>query len=465
VAHKIKPHTYALISLGCPKNLVDSERMAGLLQLGGYRLVDDPRGAELAVINTCGFIADARAESCDAIEEMLRLKKQGRLGRVIVAGCLAERQREKLLERYPEIDQLLGVFARDEVANVVTRLDGKKGDSPRLPESPEASFAEKRSVPLFPPAPKQPLPDNGRLRITLPHLAYLKIAEGCNRLCSFCSIPQMRGPYASKPIEQVVAEAEELAADGVRELVLVAQDTTFYGLDTDSRPRLAELLRRLEEIDGLAWIRLMYLYPAHITDELVDVIASGRKILPYLDVPLQHINDEVLQRMRRRVGRGETEQLLERLRGRIDSLVLRTTLMTGFPGETEGQFEELLDFVRRWRFERLGAFAYCDEPGTPAVELDGHLPERVKQARRDRLMAVQQEIAFAWNASQVGRRLDVMIDRCISAEENAYVGRSYADAPEVDGQVYVTGEGLVPGQIVACEVVAAENYDLIAVNV
>ena len=251
----------------------------------------------------------------------------------------------------------------------------------------------------------------------------------------------MRGPYASKPIEQVVAEAEELAADGVRELVLVAQDTTFYGLDIDGQPRLAELLRRLEEVDGLAWIRLMYLYPMHITDELIEVIAGGSKILPYLDLPLQHINDEVLQRMRRRVDRRQTEQLLDRLRQRIDSLVLRTTLMTGFPGETEEQFEELLDFVRRRRFERLGVFAFCNEPGTPAAELDGHLPEEVKQARRDRLMAAQQEIAFAWNASQVGRRLDVMIDRRIPGEPNAYVGRSYADAPEVDGQVYVTGRG------------------------
>jgi ribosomal protein S12 methylthiotransferase len=451
VAKKITPHTYALVSLGCPKNLVDSERMAGLLQLGGYRLVADPRGADVAVINTCGFIADARAESCDAIQEMLRLKKQGRLGRVIVTGCLAEREREKLLERFPGIDQLIGVFARDEIAQAITIGDHGNSNS------------EQRA--LFRPAPPTPLPDTGRLRITLPHLAYLKIAEGCNRLCSFCSIPLMRGPYASKPLDEVLAEAEELAADGVRELVLVAQDTTFYGLDTDGKPQLAELLRRLQEVDGLAWIRLMYLYPAHVTDELVEVIASDRKILPYLDMPLQHINDEVLQRMRRRVGRQETEQLLERLRGRIDSLVLRTTLMTGFPGETDEQFEELLTFVRRWRFERLGAFAYCEETGTPAAELDGRLPEEVKQARRDRLMSVQQEIAFAWNASQVGRRLDVMIDCCISPEENAYVGRSYADAPEVDGQVYVTGENLLPGQIVTCEVVAAQNYDLIAVNV
>jgi ribosomal protein S12 methylthiotransferase len=445
VSKKTTKHTYALVSLGCPKNLVDSERMAGLLQLDGYELVAEPRGAELVIVNTCGFIADARAESYDAIEEMLKLKKQGRLGKVIVTGCLAERERETLLERYPGIDQLIGVFARDEIANVVIE---KKG-----------------TVPLFPAAPSEPLPDTGRLRITLPHLAYLKIAEGCNRLCSFCSIPQMRGPYASKPIKRVVAEAEELAADGVRELVLVAQDTTFYGLDIDGHPQLAELLRRLEEVDGLAWIRLMYLYPAHVTDKLIEVIASSKKILPYLDIPLQHINDEVLQRMRRRIGRRETEQLLDRLRGRIGSLVLRTTLMAGFPGETEEQFEELLDFVKRRRFERLGAFAYCNEPGTPAAELDGHLPEEVKQTRRDRLMAAQQEIAFAWNASQVGRRLDVIIDRCISVGENAYMGRSYADAPEVDGQVYVTGENLVPGQIVPCEVVAAKDYDLIGVVV
>lgn len=423
--------------------------MAGLLDREGYRLVPNADGADLVVVNTCGFIGDARAESHDVIKEMLRLKKRGRLGKIIVAGCMAERDRESLLEKYPGVDQLIGVFARDEIGKLVT-----------LSYSGEPDHHS-----LFLPAPSRPLPDTGRRRITLPHLAYLKIAEGCNRLCSFCSIPQMRGPYASKPIDEVVAEAEELAADGVRELVLVAQDTTFYGLDTGSQPQLAELLRRLQAIEGLSWIRLMYLYPAHITDELIDVIASGNKILPYLDMPLQHISDEVLRRMRRRVGRDETEQLLDRLRGRIDSLVLRTTLMTGFPGETEEQFEELLDFVHRRRFERLGVFAYCDEQGTPAAELDEHLPEEVKQARRDRLMAAQQEVAFAWNASQVGRQMDVMIDCCISAEENAYVGRGYADAPEVDGQVYVTGENLSPGQIVPCEIVAVQGYDLIAVAV
>ncbi len=291
----------------------------------------------------------------------------------------------------------------------------------------------------------------------------MKIAEGCDRLCSFCSIPGLRGPYASKPIEQVVAEAEELVADGARELILVAQDTSFYGVEIDGRPRLAELLTRLEEIEGLAWIRLMYLYPQHVSEELIAVLAGGKKVLPYLDLPLQHINDEVLRRMRRGVTRAETERLIDRLRGRIEGLVLRTTLIAGFPGETPQQFDELLEFVRRRRFERLGAFAYSEEPGTAAAELDGALPEDVKRARREQILAAQQEIAFAWSQSQVGRTLDVLIDGEVPGQPDAFVGRSYADAPEIDGAVYVTGAGLQPGQIVACEIVAARGYDLVGV--
>jgi ribosomal protein S12 methylthiotransferase len=410
-------------------------------------MVSKPNGADLVVVNTCGFIGDARDESYDTIKEMIRLKKQGKIGKIVVAGCLAERDKEKLLEKFPGIDQLLGVFARDDVALSLHQLDG--GDAGHKA--------------LFRPAPSVPLPDTGRRRITLPHLAYLKVAEGCNRLCSFCSIPQMRGPFASKPIEQVVAEAEELAADGVRELVLVAQDTSFYGLDIYGEPRLAELLRSLVKVDKIAWIRLMYLYPMHITDELIDMLGKGSKVLPYLDMPLQHSNDEVLERMRRRVNRRQTEELLDKLRGRVDSLVLRTTMLTGFPGETEAQFEELVEFVQQRQFERLGVFAFCNEPGTPAETLDGHLSEEVKHARRDRLMAVQQEIAFVWNGRQVGRTMDVIIDGQIAGEENAYVGRSYADAPEIDGQVFVTGEQLSPGQIVSCEIVASQGYDLIGI--
>lgn len=439
-------HAYALISLGCPKNLVDSERIAGGLQARGHQLTAQPADADFVVVNTCGFIASAREESYAAIAEMIELKRRGRLRGIIVAGCLAEREKDNLLAKYPEIDRVVGVFARDDLAAAAEQMcDG---------------LAEQRT--LFRPAPARPLSDLDRLRITPPHVAFVKVSEGCNRLCSFCSIPQMRGPYASKPIEQIVAEARQLAAAGTKELILVAQDTSFYGLDLYGEPRLAELLRQLRQIDDLAWIRLMYLYPMHVTDELLDVLAAGDKVLPYLDLPLQHINDEVLAAMRRRVSRDETRRLLDRLRSRIPNLVLRTTLLVGFPGETEPQFAELCEFVRQQRFERLGVFAFCSEPGTPAAALPGQLPEEVKQARRHELLAIQQKIAFAWSQAQVGRQRDVILDRRVPEQRDAYLGRSHADAPEVDGAVYVTGRGLAPGQIVACEVVAAQGYDLVA---
>jgi len=438
---------YSLITLGCPKNLVDSERMLGLLQLEGYQFTAQPEGADFVVINTCGFLADAREESLAAIREMEQLKDEGRLRGIIVSGCMAERQKETLLERCPGIDQLVGVFGRDEITRAADRLIG--------------GLTEQRSI--FRPAESVPLSDTDRLRITPGHLAYLKIAEGCDRLCTFCSIPLMRGKHASKPIDRIIAEAEQLAADGTRELNLVAQDLTYYGIDLDGRPQLSDLLARLEEVDGVEWIRLMYLYPMHVTDELIDRIAGSRKIVPYLDIPLQHINDDVLRRMNRRVDRAETEALIARLRNRIEGLVLRTTMIAGFPGETEEQFEELLKFVRKQQFERLGAFAYCREPDTPADRLDGHLPEDVIESRRARLLETQQQIAFAWNESQVGQRRDVLIDRDIPGEEAAYVGRSYAEAPEIDGVIYVTGTDLTPGQIVPCEIVAAQEYDLIAV--
>jgi ribosomal protein S12 methylthiotransferase len=421
--------------------------MAGLLQLDGYRMVSDPAGADFVVINTCGFIGDARAESHKAIEEMLDLKTKGKLRGVIVTGCLAERDKDRLLQEYPQIDQLVGVFGREDIGLAAGRTI--------------AGIAEQRTI--FRPAPSRPPEDTHRLRITARHLAFLKIAEGCNRLCSFCSIPQMRGAYASKPLEQIVAEAEELAADGVKELVLVAQDTTFYGVDLYGKPQLAELLRRLDCVTGLVWIRLMYLYPMHIGEELIETIAGAKKILPYLDIPLQHINDEVLKRMRRRVSRAETIELLARLRKGIPRLVLRTTFIAGFPGETEKQFAELVDFVKKEKFERLGAFSYCEEENTPAMELDGAIPQEIRNQRRDRLLAVQQPIAFKWNKSQISQRHEVIIDSYIPGQNNAYIGRSYADAPEIDGVVYVTGEKLKPGQIVTCEIVTTKNYDLIAI--
>ena len=445
--------TYAFVSLGCPKNLVDSERMLGLLQLDGYELVGDPDGADFVVVNTCGFIERARTESFASIDEMLRLKKAGRTRGVIVSGCLAERQRELLLEERPEIDSLVGVFGREEITRVADRLVGH--------------LEEQRSV--FQPAPIRALSDRDRLRITPRHFAYLKVSEGCDRLCTFCAIPKMRGKHASKPIEEILAEAEQLAKDGVRELIIVAQDTTYYGMDIYGEPRLAELLRRLDEVAGLEWIRLMYFYPMYVSDELIDTIAAAKKIVPYLDMPLQHINDTMLRRMARRVTRGETESLLAKLRERIPRLTMRTTFITGFPGETEEQFAELVEFVQRQKFERLGVFTYSFEPDTPAANLPDHVTEEVKEDRRGRLMAAQQEVAFEWNSQQIGKRIDVLIDQPVpdEDEENIWIGRSHADAPDVDSVIYVTGNNrkLAPGKIIACEVVAVQEYDLVAVAV
>ncbi len=441
--------SYSFISLGCPKNLVDSERMLGLLQLDGYRLVSEPEGADFVVVNTCGFIERARDESYAAIHEMLDLKRRGGTKGVIVSGCLAEREKEALLERCPDIDHLVGVFGREHVTKVADRLLG--------------GLVEQRTV--FRPAPSKPLPDTDRLRITPRHFAFLKISEGCDRLCTFCAIPKMRGKHATKPIEEVVAEARELVRDGVRELNIVAQDTTYYGIDLYGRPRLAELLAELGRIEGLDWIRVMYLYPMYFNDELIDVLAQSPKIVPYLDLPLQHINDVMLRRMQRRVNRTDTEALLTRLRKAIPGLVLRTTFLVGFPGETDAQFDELVEFVREQRFERLGVFTYSYEADTPSARLGEHLDEDLKNSRRERLMAAQQEVAFAWNDRQIGKQLDVLIDRPVPNERNAWIGRSYADAPDVDGVVYVTGKKLRPGELVSCEIVASRDYDLIGAAV
>ncbi|GAB6186538.1 30S ribosomal protein S12 methylthiotransferase RimO [Thermopirellula anaerolimosa] len=438
--------TCSLIALGCPKNLVDGEHMLGLLESDGYRLVTQPDRADVVIVNTCGFLQAARRESFSVIEDMLKLKRRGRISGVVVAGCLAERDREALLKRYPEVDQVVGLFAREEIVRAVDRIVG--------------GIREQRT--LFHPASVVPMNDARRFRVTPSHLAYLKISEGCDRLCTFCTIPHIRGKHVTKPMEDVVEEARSLAADGVRELIVVAQDTTYYGLDLYGRPMLAELLRQLREIEDLRWIRLMYLYPMYFTDELIDVLAEGGKILPYLDMPLQHINDRILRRMKRRVGRAETEVLLDRLRSVIKNLVMRTTMIVGFPGETEREFEELVEFVREQRFERLGVFEFSREPGTPADRMKEHLPRRVIQERRDRLMAIQQKITYQWSRNQVGRRLAVLLDQPVPEQENVWLGRSYADAPEIDGAVYVTGEGLRAGQFVECEIVAAEGYDLAA---
>ena len=445
--HVTKPQLskgrYCFVSLGCPKNLVDSEKMLGTLALDGYTLVSEPEGADFVIVNTCGFIESSRQESKAVIREMLDLKRAGKTKGVIVAGCLPERSGSGLLDELPEIDHIVGVFGRDEINRVADHLIG--------------GAREQRE--LFRPAPIKAMDDTARLRITPRHFAYLKISEGCDRTCTFCAIPKMRGKHVTKPMEMVIAEARELAKDGVKELNLVAQDTTYYGLDLYGEVRLAELLKELEQVDGIEWIRLMYLYPIHFTEPLIDTIAGSRKIIPYLDMPLQHINDQMLKRMQRRVGRARRVELLGKLRERVPNLVMRTTFIVGFPGETEEQFAELKEFVQEARFERMGVFTYSLEPGTPAVKLDGHLPEEVKDRRRDELMALQQEIAFEFGDSLVGYELDALLDEQL--EEGLWLGRTYADAPEIDGNIVVSGEGLELGQFVPVEIVARDGYDWI----
>jgi ribosomal protein S12 methylthiotransferase len=440
--------TFAFVSLGCPKNLVDSERMLGKLAQDGYSLTPDADGADVVVINTSGFIEPARQESLGVIREMLTLKEQGRVGAVVVAGCLAERKKDDLLQEVPGVDHIVGVFGREEIAQVLDRTLYRQRQD------------EQRS--LFRPAPVRALEDTARLRITPRHYAYLKISEGCDRLCTFCAIPGMRGKHVTKPIEEVLREARELAADGVRELIVVAQDTTYYGLDLYGKVRLAELLRKLNEVEGLEWIRILYAYPIHFTDELIRTLAETPKIVPYLDMPLQHINDRLLKRMQRRVNRAETEDLLARLRREIPNLTLRTTLIVGFPGETEAEFEELCDFVQASRFERAGVFPYSLEPGTPAARLPDHLPEEVKQQRRDRLMEMQQEIAFAWTRAQVGKELEAIVDGPDPEVPGHVLARGHADAPDIDCVVRLKGKGLRAGDLVRARVTGADGYDLAA---
>jgi ribosomal protein S12 methylthiotransferase len=440
--------TFAFISLGCPKNTVDSERMLGKLAQDGYAFTPDADGADVVVVNTCGFIEPARQESLGVIREMLSLKEQGRVGAVVVAGCLAERKKDDLLAEVPGVDHIVGVFGREEITQVLDRTLSK-----RLQD-------EQRS--LFRPAPVKAQEDTARLRITPRHYAYLKISEGCDRLCTFCAIPGMRGKHVTKPMEEVLREARELVADGVRELIVVAQDTTYYGLDLYGRVRLAELLRELDQVEGLEWIRILYAYPIHFTDELLETLATAKKIIPYLDMPLQHISDRMLRRMQRRVDRAQTEDLLGRLRKAWPDLTLRTTFIVGFPGETDAEFAELLEFMHATRFERAGVFPYSLEPGTPAARLPDHLPEEVKAERRDRLMAVQQEVAFDWTRGQVGKEIEVIVDAADPEVPGHVLARSHADAPEIDCTVRVKGKNMRPGDLVRVRVTGADGYDLMA---
>ena len=431
------------ISLGCDKNLVDTEVMLGLLASRGYEMTDDETEADIIVVNTCCFIHDAKEESIQNILEMAEYKKKGKVRALIVTGCLAERYRQEILDEIPEVDEVLGTTAYDRILDAV-----------------DAALAGEHSV-MLADIDALPLPDTKRLVTTGGHFAYLKIAEGCDKHCTYCIIPKIRGNYRSVPMERLIREAEELAAQGVKELILVAQETTLYGKDLYGEKSLHRLVRELCRISGLRWIRILYCYPEEITDELIQVMKEEKKVCHYLDLPIQHASDAVLKRMGRRTSKQELVEIIGKLRREIPDICLRTTLITGFPGETEEQHEELIEFVDEMEFDRLGVFAYSPEEGTPAEKMPDQIDEEVKEERQDELMELQQEIAFENAERMVGREVLVMIEGKV-ADENAYVGRTYRDAPNVDGLIFInTDEELLSGDFARVKVTVALDYDLI----
>ena len=431
------------ISLGCDKNLVDTEVMLGLLASRGYEMTDDETQADIIVINTCCFIHDAKEESIQNILDMAEYKKEGKVKALIVTGCLAERYRQEILDEIPEVDEVLGTTAYDKILDAVDQaLEGK------------------HSV-ILSDLDALPLPETKRLVTTGGHFAYLKIAEGCDKHCTYCIIPKIRGNFRSVPMERLIQEAQELADQGVKELILVAQETTLYGKDLYGGKSLHRLLRELCRISGIRWIRILYCYPEEITDELIQVMKEEEKVCNYLDLPIQHASDEILKRMGRRTTKQELKDIIGKLRREIPDICLRTTLITGFPGETGEQHEELAEFVDEMEFDRLGVFTYSPEEGTPAASMPDQIDEEVKEERQAELMELQQEIAFDNAESMIGREVLVMIEGKV-ADENAYVGRTYRDAPNVDGLIFInTDEELLSGDFARVKVTGALEYDLI----
>ena len=431
------------ISLGCDKNLVDTEVMLGLLASRGYEMTDDENQADVIVINTCCFIHDAKEESIQNILEMAEYKKQGKIKALIVTGCLAQRYRKEIIDEIPEVDEVLGTTAYDKILDAV-----------------DAALKGQHEV-ILSDLDALPLPDTKRLVTTGGHFAYLKIAEGCDKHCTYCIIPKIRGNFRSVPMERLLKEAQELADQGVKELILVAQETTLYGKDLYGEKSLHVLLRNLCKTPGIRWIRILYCYPEEITDELIQVMKEEPKICHYLDLPIQHANDTILGRMGRRTSKQELVDIIGKLRREIPDICLRTTLITGFPGETKEQHEELLEFVDEMEFDRLGVFTYSPEEDTPAAEMPDQIDEEVKLNRQADLMELQQEIAFDNAQDMVGREVLVMIEGKV-ADENAYVGRTYRDAPNVDGLIFInTDEELLSGDFARVKVTGAVDYDLI----
>lgn len=431
------------ISLGCDKNLVDSEVMLGLLAEKGYQMTDDETEAEVIVINTCCFIHDAKEESIQTILEMAEYKKEGMLKALIVTGCLAQRYQQEILDEIPEVDEVLGTTSYPEIVDAIE--NALKGRA-------EVRMTDIDALPLV---------DTARQVTTGGHFAYLKIAEGCDKHCTYCIIPKIRGNYRSVPMERLIKEAEGLAEKGVKELILVAQETTLYGKDLYGEKSLHRLLKELCRISGIRWIRILYCYPEEIDDNLIRVMKEEPKICHYVDLPIQHANTDILKRMGRRTSKEQLEEIIGKLRKEIPDIAIRTTLITGFPGETEEQHQELVDFVDEMEFDRLGVFTYSPEEDTPAAEMEGQIPEEVKEDRQAEIMELQQEIAFEQAEDMVGKEVLVMIEGKV-ADENAYVGRTYKDAPNVDGLIFVnTEEELMSGDFARVKVTGAAEYDLI----
>lgn len=431
------------VSLGCDKNLVDTEMMLGQLYEKGYEFTDDETQADIVVVNTCCFIGDAKEESINTLLEMAELRKNGSLKALIASGCLAQRYREEIQTEIPEVDAIIGTMAIDEIVRTVEEvLAGQRSNH----------YKDLNGTPVY-----------GKKRIvtTGGHYAYMKIAEGCDKHCTYCIIPKVRGGYRSVPMESLIKEAEELSENGVRELILVAQETTLYGKDLYGKKSLPELLHRLAAVDGIRWIRILYCYPEEIDDALIDAIKSEEKVCHYLDIPIQHASDTILQRMGRHTTRVDLEHMIEKLRTEIPDICLRTTLISGFPGETEEDHEENLAFVNGMEFDRLGVFPYSQEEDTAAALMEGQIDEELKVQRQGEIMELQQEIAFEKAEDMVGRVLIVMVEGKI-AEEDAYVTRTYRDAPGVDGYLFLnTGANLMTGDFVKVRVTGSNEYDLI----
>ena len=431
------------VSLGCDKNRVDAEKMLGLLSGQGWQLTDDEMEADVIVINTCCFINEAKEESIRNILEYARCKEEGHCRALICTGCMAQRYAEEIRKELPEVDAVVGTTAYDRIAEVIQ----------------EALRGERSQV--MDDLSRLALPQGERVLTTGGHYAYLKIAEGCDKHCTYCAIPSMRGPYRSVPREILIREAEDLASKGVKELILVAQETTLYGTDLYGRRCLHELIRDLAQIRGIFWIRVLYCYPEEIYEDLIRCMKTEKKFLHYLDLPIQHANDEILRRMGRRTTQEDLKRIVRHLRDEIPDIVLRTTLITGFPGESREQFEDVCRFINEMEFNRLGVFPYSQEEGTPAARLPDQIDEETKLSRMDELMELQQEIAFDLENEMIGREMDVMIEGQV-AGENAYIARSYGDAPDVDGYVFLnTDETLVTGDFARVRITGASDYDLI----